>query len=726
MNRLFCSLALAVLVATPAAGQSPPSSAQQPVPVQQPPVQQAPAPMQQPPFRATTLVVEVDAVVTDGKGHFVTGLTANDFEVLEDGTPQGIQQIYLVTGKSVERPTGSLAEPGPERPAELPAPPSAAPQRVFVLFFDEEHIELGAFKRLRDAAVSFLTTEFAEGDIGGVVIGGKMAGNQLTTNRELLLGAVRAAKPNPNKTSRRLERLEWPRFSSDAEAVQIALFQNREVIGQVVRRAMADDPSLTVDPTPDVMEKARRIVNELRPAAANTVRTVQALVSGLGRIPGRKTLVLLTEGFFVEESYGDLRQIIGAAARSNVRIYSIDARGLNIHEESDNLRQLSVMDAQGSLPLEAYNTIEDGPNTLAVDTGGYVVRRTNDFKAGLAEIARDTSTYYVIAYAPTKAGDGSFRRITVRVKRPGLMVRFRRGYLSTAPAAHTPAAAPTGENARPPAVPGAAARGAPEPTGTKVDAAAGEKTVAAPARKDAAPEDRGKVPSGMAPALTLRPDSNDRVRELASRDPAAEGGTNLASQGWERYQKGDLEGAAELLTRAAADLNARPWVHYVLGYSEFGLGHPDIAAQEWEKVRGAAPDFLPVYLDLADAYGQVENFSLAIRILEAAEAKWPSDVDVLNAMGTIQVRRGALDAALDTFRKATNANPDDALAYFNLGRTYQLRYFKTRRYSQTEGRWLANAADIKNAIASYQQYLKLGGPYEAEAREAMNNLQWVK
>ena len=85
-----------------------------------------------------------------------------------------------------------------------------------------------------------------------------------------------------------------------------------------------------------------------------------------------------------------------------------------------------------------------------------------------------------------------------------------------------------------------------------------------------------------------------------------------------------------------------------------------------------------------------------------------------------------LNDAIATFKKATESKPDDALGYFNLGRTYELRYLKMRRYSQTEARWLSNPADLKNAIASYEQSAKIGGQFEPQAREAILRLQWMK
>jgi VWFA-related protein len=666
-------------------------------------------------FRTSTLLVEVDTIVTDGKGQFVADLTAGDFEVLEEGKPQRIERLYVVSGSTVSAAAAPLpaTATGVEADAVPPAPPTAPP-RVFVLLFDVEHLQEGAFKRLKDAATTFLKNEFRPGDVGGVVIGSAMAGNQLTADRETLLAAVRSAKPSAAKTSRRLELFEWPRLS-EAEAIRIALVNDRDVLAQAVRRACQDDPSMCRggDPEPMVMAKGRTIVGELRPSAKRTVMTVQALASGLARLPGRKTVMLMTEGFFVEESWADLRQIVAAAARSNVRIYSLDARGLDTRQVND-MHQLSVMDPGGGIPLEAYNTIEDGPNMLAVDTGGYPIRHTNNFADALTEIARDTSHYYVIGYSPASpATDGSFRRITVRVKRPGLTVRARRGYVATA-ARESVAALPE-------ANPGS--RSPDERTAAPAAGTASGEAAPAPAEAKTVPTPAAKV---VAPAFSLRPDSNARVRDLASREAGPASTDSLASQGWDRYQEGDLEHAAESLGKAGADPSARPWVHYALGYAELGLRHLEKAAQAWEKVRGAVPEFRPVYLDLADAYMQAENYGRAIDVLRIADARWPGDADVLNALGTIQVRRGALNEAVATFRKATEANPGDALAYFNLGRTYELRYFKMRRYSESEARWLANPADIRDAIAGYEQYVKLGGPYETQAREAIQKLQWVK
>jgi VWFA-related protein len=703
MMRLLVACALSTLVAVSAIAdaQSPPS---------------------QPSFRASTTLVEVDAVVTNHRGQFVNGLNADDFEVLEDGKPQQIERAYVVTGRVTTAATTSTVAADPQG-----ATPRSSSQRVFILFFDQDHLQEGPFKRLQDAAVAFLSAQFSEGDVGGVVIGGTMLGNRLTTDREALLAAVRDAKPNFAKTSRRLELLEWPRLNSETEAIRIALANDREVLAQAVRRACEDDRSMcrAIDPEPAIMEKARRVVGDLRPAARRTVMALEALAMGLARLPGRKAIVLMTEGFFVEESWADLRQIVGASARSNVRIYSIDARGLDTRQVNDP-RQLAPMDPGGSIPLEAYNTIDDGPNMLAVNTGGYAIRHTNAFADALSEIARDTGTYYVIGYRPANSTlDGSFRKIAVRLKRPGLTVRARRGYLATPPPPSS--ASPPAESKSDPA--SESITSPPVAATTPVPAtAAGEARAATVAPATELNPNAATVPAAAAVAakVRLRPDTLDRVRTLASDASDLASDESAASQGWDRYQKGDLEGAAELLRKGAAEGDARPWVRYALGYAELGLRQFGNAAEAWERVRAAVPEFRAVYLDLADAYFQAENYGRAIDVLKIADTRWPGDVDVLNAMGTIQVRRGALNDAIKTFKRATEARPDDGLAYFNLGRTYALRYFKLRRYSQVEGRWISDPTDVKNAIASYERYIAIGGPYEGQAREAIQNLQWVK
>jgi hypothetical protein len=131
-----------------------------------------------------------------------------------------------------------------------------------------------------------------------------------------------------------------------------------------------------------------------------------------------------------------------------------------------------------------------------------------------------------------------------------------------------------------------------------------------------------------------------------------------------------------------------------------------------------------VYFSLADAYGQQHDEGTAIRTLRDAEQRWPKDPEVSDAIGVFQVRRGALDAAIESFGRATAVSPADALGYFNLGRAYQMRLLKSQRYDSRMEKWVGGEEDRARAIASFEKYLELGGPYERQAREAVAALQW--
>ncbi|HYT76436.1 MAG TPA: hypothetical protein VEL79_16890, partial [Vicinamibacterales bacterium] len=82
------------------------------------------------------------------------------------------------------------------------------------------------------------------------------------------------------------------------------------------------------------------------------------------------------------------------------------------------------------------------------------------------------------------------------------------------------------------------------------------------------------------------------------------------------------------------------------------------------------------------------------------------------------------DAAIESFQRATTIGPADAIGHFNLARAYQMRFVKTSRYDPRMERWIGVEEDRRRAIASFEQYLKLGGPYENQAREAIASLRW--
>ena len=661
---------------------------------------QQPAAQPPPVFRSGTSTVEVDVVVHDKSGQFVTDLKPDDFEVSEEGKPQRIDLFYRVGNGVAE--TAAAPEPKPDEPigaARAPAPPRTP--RFFIVVFDDDHLSPGGFKRVQAAALTLFQKQFQKGDVGGVLVGGKMANNRLTSDREELLKAVRDAKPSGRARSQMFDERQWPRMSA-AEAMRIHNNDDKIVLEEVYDRACQDEPDQCqrVDIHPLILEKAVTMSEAAGEATNETLRTLAALMNGLARMDGRKTLLLLSEGFLADESWPFVQEAVGLAARAHATIYTLDARGLDKGLPSGQDVDPGTHD-QNARMLEQFDLGSDSINSLAVDTGGFVVRNTNFFDQAIQRIVDDASSYYVLGYRPEAAPDGKFHKITVKMKRPGLTFRARKGYIATPGAAPAVTSAPTPTSAPAGPVPAAPAPvsspATPAATGTIVPSAATTATE----------------------AFHLRPNATEHVKTLAANAPDPD-----ADKGWNAYQRGDVEDARASLAVAAARPTARPWVRYALGQASYALRDYPQAVGEWEKVKAEAPEFEPVYFDLVDGYIQVHDPDRAIRTLRDAERRWPSDVEIYDALGVVQVTRGALDDAVKSFEKAIATAPKEGVSYFNLAKTLELRYQRSRHYVTQTREWVSNKTDLENAVANYKRYLEIGGPLADSAREGLTRLEW--
>ena len=677
---------------------------------------------QQPTFRSGIQLIEVDARVFDKDGRFVTDLAKEDFEILEQGIPQRIDAMFLVVGsdrgQTGVRPGSNQGQTGVKPVADPGLIPSAS--QTWVFLFDVNHLTPGGgFDRSRKAVEDFIATSLKDGDVAGILAGDKMVNNRLTSVRKELLDAVKQVKPRSDSRSRALELTrDWPRLLNEDEAIQISR-NEREPLNRAIVRACTEDPDQCAKIPPDLVirEKARRIADEYFASAMATLTVINGLASGLSRIPGPKTVVLLSDGFIVQQIETTLRSVVGQIARAGGRVYAIDVRGLNRVGGGNNIEQMQVTDEAG--PVTKFDGLADGPNSLAIDTGGLMIRNENNIGRALDRIADDAGTYYVLAYQPANTTfDGKYRPIEVKVTRPGLRVRARRGYLALEPAKmlrplpiKVPTA-PTGAAAPSPA-------GAP-PARTETPAAANAPTAPPPAM-GAVVAVPSAVPEGTA---RLRPDSESRVRALSSRETVP--ASALVSRGWEAYQRGDVESALASFREASSRGDVPPWVHYATGLSHAALGHTSDALSEWEKVRKAAPDFEPVYMDIADTHAQTGDLTRALASLRDAEKRWPKSGEIQSAIGVIHVRRGALDDGIVALSKAAEARPEDPLAYLNLGRAYELRFHRGRRYVASQRRWVAPENDRAKAAQAYERCVKLGGPYAQKAAEALSMLEWGK
>jgi VWFA-related protein len=385
---------------------------------------QAPSP-QTPTFKASTQLVEVDAIVLDKNGNFVPGLKPEDITLFENGHPQQIQQFYMVTHQDLgSGPNAAVSQYADE--ADFKA------HRVFVLLFDEGGLSTESMMRAKKGAEAFVHDQMGPDDAGGIYVNGAMFRSLLTTDKSELYAGIRAVKPPFDSRQSLLASFrQFPRIESETDAVRIADGAH-EVTEQIAADNCSESPADCRDSggmsevENQIQQKANLYVRQARVLANQTLQNLETIAHNLGRLAGRKTVVFMTEGFFVDESRSTLAQIAGEAARNGVTFYSIDARG-QVNHLSPNPDVVTRERARSTL----FDTGEDGANILTSTTGGFMVRNIDDMSRAFGLIVRDTSTYYVIGYAPTNATmDGKFRKIEVKTRVPDVKVRARQGYLA--------------------------------------------------------------------------------------------------------------------------------------------------------------------------------------------------------------------------------------------------------------------------------------------------------
>jgi VWFA-related protein len=397
---------------------------------------QAPAPPSVT-FQVEVNYVDVDTVVTDENGAFVSGLTRDDFEVFEDGKPQKIEMFSYV-----ELPVERLDRFAPlNRPvtSDVRSNQRTFDGRVYVLVMDDLDISPLRTSIVKRSAREFIEQHFGANDIAAVVYtsGRSDATQDFTNDRTLLVAAV------DKFIGRRLQ-------SAAIEAL------DRHYQNELTKGLGDRDYELAPDPNANIKDAAapvniRDMEREQRTfAVLDTLKNLGEFMAGVrGR---RKAVLLFSEGLEIPMSeiygvhtatdvVGAIKDAITAAARSNVSFYALDPRGLigmtseyieiaGSHAPEVSLGAFGSLNAQQGM-LTDMKVSQDSLRTLSEETGGFAAVNLNMLGSAFARIVDLNSRYYVLGYyPPTPARDGRFHRIEVRVKRPGLRVSARRGYAS--------------------------------------------------------------------------------------------------------------------------------------------------------------------------------------------------------------------------------------------------------------------------------------------------------
>ncbi len=376
-----------------------------------------------PVFRSEINFVRVDAIVTDGDGNPLRDLTIDDFEIFEDDVLQRVETFKLVEH------TGEF-DPGLPPPSsirnqfDLEREAAREDSRIFVFFLDEYHVRDYNAIRMTQPLVDFVQNELAPTDLVGIMYPlTPLFDVTLTRNHEQIVHALQRFKGRKyDYEPRNMYEMEYAYYPTTA------------------------------------VEKIRNDVS---------LSALKALAMKLGGLrEGRKSIIVLSEGYsdYVPPQLRDETAVGGGlrsaqrynpragnnryedsarlfqdmgmranlvytadiANRNNTSFYMVDPRGLAVYEY--DLSQVTI-DYQTDQRM--LRDLQETLHVLAEQSDGRAIVNRNDLSPGLAQIVADQSFYYLLGYTSTEAPtDGEFHEIKVRVNRPDVKIRARKGYFA--------------------------------------------------------------------------------------------------------------------------------------------------------------------------------------------------------------------------------------------------------------------------------------------------------
>jgi VWFA-related protein len=377
-------------------------------------------------LRVTTRVVQVSVIAQDGDGHPVTGLTQDDFKVLDNGVAQKIVSFSQHSNRLTADVTPGVRPVSANSFSNRVDETTGVPPSVTVVLLDALNTDFHDMASARGQVVKFLRTLHPEDRVALYELTtGLIVLHDFTSDTATLLRAL-AESPNPQNGA--------PEATPEITAATENAIMNTSGKGALP----APDPGwLTA-----MLE--RESVFDQKNAVEVTTDAFTQIAKHLSRLPGRKNLVWVSASFPInidwspgKESPSFIPQVTEAAhamSDANVAIYPVDARGL----VAPSMAQPGVLFSRRKPGAPGASTL-DTMQAVAKGTGGVAYYNTNDIGGAIRRAIDDSSLTYELTYYPTnEKWDNRFREIKVEVKRPGVHLRFRNGYFATPALPSTP------------------------------------------------------------------------------------------------------------------------------------------------------------------------------------------------------------------------------------------------------------------------------------------------
>ena len=372
--------------------------------------------------RINSNLVQVDAVVTDKDGKVVTDLKPEEVEILEDGRKQKITHFsYNALGAAAPE---SAAKPAPNNNNAPPVPAARLRpedvRRTIAIVVDDLGLSFESTYYVRRALKKFVDEQIQPGDLVAIIRTGAGIGalQQFTNDKRQLYAAV--------------DRVKW------------------NALGRGGVSAFAPIQPPTPGPNGADVDAANEDFNRFREdvVSVGTLGALSYVVNGLKELPGRKSILLVSDGFRIRQlddptkdyrALDRLRRLIDQANRASVVIYTMNATGLQTlgltAADSTGDRTPDQVEQQLTQRRNTAWETQDGLDYLAHETGGIAIHNTNDLSRGIKRVLDDQLGFYLIGYRPDEStfdprtGRRRFHKLSLKVTRPGKFnVRMRDGF----------------------------------------------------------------------------------------------------------------------------------------------------------------------------------------------------------------------------------------------------------------------------------------------------------
>jgi VWFA-related protein len=395
-----------------------------------------------PSIQVTTDALLIPAIVRDAQGKVITDLTQSDFKVYDQGKEQPLTGFSILQSNAQSTPASASAT------ATAPAPASSSaatpgPYHFTILLFDDRHLSSADLEHAKTAALALFDQPLDPAD-RVVILSFHGVNSGVAKDPAVLKAAIEKLKSQDH--SKAAEQ-DCPKIGY-YEADQILNQHNQQAFNVAfadmdscasLQRGTGSDPGWTAAQQRLVESAAMRSLQQGDADARETLAYIRDVIGSMSKLPGERTLVLISPGFFTSTTDAmDINSDIFSLATSfHVTISTLSVRGISGRTYQSDTHGSFAAAATGQDVQMIHESDRADQATLADfanGTGGTFFHNDNDLAGGFRKLAAKPECEYLlqISFKNIKR-NGSYHKLEVKLDRPGLTIQARRGYYAPLP-----------------------------------------------------------------------------------------------------------------------------------------------------------------------------------------------------------------------------------------------------------------------------------------------------